>query len=93
MDWKERLEYNKRVLDNIPISKYMMVWQDINDLMDILSKEYEPCIEDDEILKGDLFSEFDAQDFGQYLNERYKVPIYEEIKYKIGWYLADGIND
>lgn len=45
--------------------------------MNILNEEYESSIEDDEVLQGDLFSEFDAQDFGQYLNERYGVPIHE----------------
>ena len=86
MNWRERLEYNKQILDNLPIENYMYPGQDVYDLMDMLKDTFEPFIQTDEVLEGELFSEYDYQDFAIYLEKRYGIPIIEHISYKIGWY-------
>lgn len=91
MNYKEKVEYNKRVLDNIPIRSFIFPGQDVNKLMNDLQDLYADTIKEDEILRGHLFNHINLEDFVDYLQERYNIGAYEVTTYEIEYFNDYGL--
>lgn len=84
MNWKEQEDYNRSILDRIPILPYIKLGLDVSDIMDDLENDFSYLVEDDPIMDGELFNFLDTEDVAFYLKNRYNIFIREEISWRIG---------
>lgn len=84
MNWKEQEDYNRSILDRIPILPYIKLGLDVSDIMDDLENDFSYLVENDPIMDGELFNFLDTEDVAFYLKNRYNIFIREEISWRIG---------